>query len=394
MVSVNSIIGLEIFERSVTMNHVDQGRIVNIYRRTGLLFLMVLSMIVCTMCVNCVAGDEEGVEYYKMISTLEYTGDGQFRNQTESGYSVTKEVFPNDRVRYSFVMRDPNADLDQEASSDFSFVIDKNTGLMSAGQDMDLWTQVHNETVKSLDKVTREYVGKMWKQSVDLSSIKNSPFNEVNFTLTAIDVRTEAFGDMIAVRALSEPFFITVDKGSLQCKINSVYLFDLDVENIYLSISVFEAVTDVRGIKETLRHEVATYRTDSTGKPFDLSDVGKDFEALVAKVGLRKDSLQITKETVLPKWANTKGIPVAQVANICSAAVCEGASNPAGMISIPTAKVLNTQGGSKAAGASLLERLTSGFGWNLPTYLVVGGIVTAVVASQDDDSDDAPASPQ
>jgi len=281
------------------MNHEGQGRMKHVYRQTGFHFIVVLSVIVHAMCMNCLAGNEEGVEHYKMISTVEYSGDGQFRNQKESSYAATKEVFANDRVRYSFVMRDPNTESGRRVSSDFSFVIDKSTGMMSAaGRDLAFWAQIHNASVKSLDKVTKDYVGKTWKQSVDLSSVSNSPINEVSFTLTAIDVRTRAFGNMIAVRALSEPFFLTIEKGPLRCKMNTVYLFDQDIDNVYLSISVFVANTDARGMQETFRHEVATYRTDAAGRPLDLSDVGKDFEALVAKVGLRRDSLQLQRKRI------------------------------------------------------------------------------------------------
>lgn len=385
--------GSEILERSVTMNHESQGRMIDVYRWTGLTFLIAVSFAIHAMCVNCAAGEVEGVEHYKMISTVEYTGDGQFRNQTESGYSVTKEIFANERVRYSFVMQDPNFESGKKRSSDFSFVIDRSTGLMSAaGRDLAFWAEIHNTTIKSLDKVTKEYVGKTWKQSVDLASVDKSPINDVSFTLTAIGVRTRAFGNMIAVRALSEPFFLTVDKGPLRCKINSVYLFDLDIDNVYLSISVFEATTDVKGIRETLRYEVATYRTDSVGKPLDLSDVGKDFEALVAKVGLRKDSLQITKETKLPKWAGERGILVAQVANICAGAVCEGAINPVATVTIPTARTMLEQAlGAGAVTESILARLVSQFGWNIPTVAVIGAIAgTAIAVSQDDDGDDYP----
>jgi hypothetical protein len=245
--------------------------------------------------------------------------------------------------------------------------------------------------VKSLNKVTRDYVGKTWKQTIDLALVKDSPIKEVSFTLTAINVTTRAIGNMIAVRALSEPFIVTVDKGPLRCKINSVYLFDNDIDKVYLSISVFEATTDGKDIKEALRHEVATYQTDSSGRPFDLSDVGKDFEALVAKVGLRKDSLQITKKTELPKWAKRKGITVAQAANICAGATCEGALNPVGVVTIPTARSLLGEGlGGTVAGPSVLERLGRGIGWNVPTAVGVGLITWGVVEAADDDDDDKP----
>jgi hypothetical protein len=345
--------------------------------------------------MNCVAASEEGVQHFKMISTVEYAGEGQFRNQTESSYSVTKEVFANNRVRYSFATRDPNTEAGKRAASEYSFVIDRTTGLMSAaGRDMAFWAQVHNATVKSLDKVTKDYVGKTWKQSVDLSSVSSSPISEVGFTLTAIDVRTSAFGNMIAVRALSEPFFLTISKGPLRCKMNTVYLFDQDIDDVYLGISVFVATTDARGVQETFRHEVATYRTDAAGRPFDLSDVGKDFEALVAKVGLRRDSLQITKETDLPKWAKDKGISAAQVANICSGAVCEGALNPIGMITIPTARSLLDQAARRAAGAGLFQGvwdwLSAPLGLNWETGTRAAAIAVPIIVSQDDDDDDYP----
>lgn len=377
------------------MSHASQGRMMCVCRQSSLHCLVVAIAVVHMLCVSCVAGGVEGVDHYKMISTVEYAGDGQFRNQVETAYSVTKEVFANDRVRYAFATRDPGSEAGKKASSDYSFVIDRGTGLMSAtGRDMAFFAQVNNETVKSLEKVTREYIGKTWKQSVDLSSVNRAPFSDVTFTLTAIDVTTKAFGDMVAVRALSEPFLITISKGPLRCRANTVYLFDADIDTVYLGISVFEAATDARGTKEMLRHEVATYRTDATLKPLDLSDVGKNFEALVARVGLRKDSLQITKESDLPAWARSHGIPAAQVANICAGAVCEGALNPVGMVTIPQARAMLEQAlGAGPATESILAKLVNQFGWNIPTAAVVAAITTAVVVSQDDDSKTVYASP-
>lgn len=378
------------------MNQESRGRMTRVYRQMGYRFLITLSVVVLVMSMDCLAGSGGGMEYYKMISTVEYSGEGQFRDQTETSYSVEGEVFANDRVRYSFIMSDPNEKTSRKASSDYSFVIDKKTGLMSAaGRDLAFWAQINNASVKSLDKVTKDYIGKTWKQTVDLSSVSGSPFNDISFTLTAIDVRTRAFGNMIAVRALSEPFFVTIDKGPLRCKMNSIFLYDQEVDNVFLSISVFTADTDARGMKETLRHEVATYQTDSSGRPLDLSDVGKDFEALVAKVGLRRDSLQIVDEVDLPKWAQTKGVLVAQVANICGGAVSEGAINPHPLVTVPLAKTAGDQmigaGFGGAGGGSILAKLVSGFGWNLPTLAIVGtAIAVPIIVSNDDDGSDYP----
>jgi hypothetical protein len=324
----------------------------------------------------------ETLDRYRMISTVEYAGRGQFRNQVETLFTVVRESLPDDKVRYSFVTYDPNLDPGQKSSMTFSFIIDRNTRLMSeVGEDMAFWTAVHNESVKSLVKITEGYIGKTWKQTIDLSPLSDAPFAELRFTLTAIQLRTKAFGEMIAVRALSEPLFVKLTKGYLRCKISTVYLFGSDIEDVYLSISVFEGATDVNGVKETLRHEVATYGTDATGRPLDLRDVGEDFERLVGKIGLSKNSLEITKESPLPQWAQTKGIRAAQVASICSAVVCEGALNPVATISIPTTRILESQRESgSSAGVSLFERLVGGFGWNLPTVGIIGAAVAIPIA--------------
>ena len=111
--------------------------------------------------------------------------------------------------------------------------------------------------------MTKDNVGKTWKQSINLSSFGDSLPGELRFTLTAIELNTDVFGEMIAVKALSEPFFIKAGGGSVRSTINTVYLFDPKIEELYLSVSVFEATKDVDS-KKTLRHEVATYRTDAT----------------------------------------------------------------------------------------------------------------------------------
>lgn len=368
------------------------------WRGLVLHFMIALCVAFQVFSTTSLARDEETLQHYKMISTVEYVGQGQFRNQVVTIFAVIKEPLPNDKVRYSFVTHDPNLGPSQESSMAFSFVIDRSTRLMS-GTDKDLafWAQVHNESVKSLEKVTKDYVGKTWKQSIDLSSLGGSPFNELRFTLTAIQLRTKAFGEMIAVRALSEPFFVKITKGTFRSRINTLYLFGPDVEDIYLSISVFEAATDVNGFKESLRHEVATYKTDVTGVPVDLyySDVGNDFEKLLAKVGLSSGNLEIVKESPLPQWASSRGLRAAQVANICSAVVCEGALNPVAIISIPTVKVLQSQKvAAGGEGASIFERITRGFGWNLPTAAIIGtATAVPIVIAGGGGGDDKIASP-
>jgi len=121
----------------------------------------------------------------------------------------------------------------------------------------------------------------------------------------------EAFNDMIAVRALSEPFIVKAAKeegtgvGGLRSRINAVYLFDPEIDDVYLSISAFEATTNINGFKETLRHEVATYKTDAAGASVAMTALGKKFEKLARKMGLTKKSLKVVKESPLPQWARS-----------------------------------------------------------------------------------------
>ena len=263
---------------------------------------------------------------------------------------------------------------------------------------MAFWQKVNNDCVKSLNKVTRQNIGKTWKQSLDLSSLGNSLPAEMKFTLTARQVKTEMYGEMIAVRALSEPFVLGIAKeagtGSVRCRINTVYLFDAEIEEVYLSISVFEAVTGMNGFKELLRHEVATYKTDAVAVPAKLSDLGKDFEKFVGKLRLAGSAIKVVKRTSLPQWAQSEGLRAAQVANICSAMACEGALNPVATVTMPTAKVVefqktadselatvNAQLRAAEGGQNIFQAIQSNWGWNLPTAAVVGGATVGTIAA-------------
>jgi hypothetical protein len=169
------------------------------------------------------------------------------------------------------------------------------------------------------------------------------------------------FGEMIAVRALSEPFVIRATnangaKEDVRAKTNAVYLFDSKMEDIYMSISVFEAETKS---KEKLRHEVATYKTDATGKSVDLSGLGSEFEKLVRKVGLTTKTIKVTKESPLPQWAQYDGLGAAQVANICAATACEGAPNPVATIYIPAARTVALQSLGKIATVGKISAIST-----------------------------------
>lgn len=314
--------------------------------RRNICLVMALSvMLLLSSGTTGLAREMESVQHYKMISSVEYTGGGQFRNQVETLFTVRKEALSDDKVLYSLSGSNLDPKLAQVSSPiEFSFVLDRNTRhLSSVGEeDMAFWARVNNESIKSLKKVTKDNVGKTWKQSINLSSLGGSLPGELRFTLTAMELNTDVFGEIIAVRALSEPFFVKSGKDSLRSKINAVYLFDPKIEEIYLSISVFETTKDANG-KKTFRHEVATYRTNAAGASVDLKGLGPKFEKFVRKVGLSNKSVKIEKKSPLPQWAKSEGLATAQVANICAAMACEGALNPVVTVCIPSARIVAMQ---------------------------------------------------
>ena len=387
----------------------------DVWSKQGLYLAMSLSVLLLpTFGRPSLASQDKTVHRYKLLSTLEYSGQGQFSSEFETLCTVKKLISSGDKVQFCLSAND--ADLpgdklnagEQISLKELSFVIDGKTQHLSAtGTELAFLEKVSNQCVRTLKKVAKENVGKTWKQGFDLSSLGNSLPGELRLTLTAIPVKTEAFGELIAVRALSEPFSVKTaeDKtgvGSVQCRVNCVYVFDPELEDIYLSVSIFRAATNVRGFNEMLQHSVATRKADAEGKPLDLSELGKDkdFEKLVSKLGVTSN-VAVVKGGSLPQWAKVDGVRAAQVANVCAAASCEGALNPVATVFLPAAQIIQLQSFSEpvttgallaASGGKGGQRSQGGwdwFGWNLPTAAWGAGITfgTLGAAGAFDDTD-------
>ena len=330
------------------------------------------------------AAECEGPQHYKMISTLEYVGNGQFRNQLETVFTVKKEPLSDNKAQFLLSSNDFDSAL--------SFVVDTETQqLLSGSEELEFLAEVTNQCGKSLTKLTGNNIGKTWKQSLDLSTLGGSLPGKLKFTLTAMQPEKVPLGKMIAARALSEPFVIKIRQngvaGTVKARINTVYLFDSEVDDVYLSISAFEAVTNINNFTEVLRHEVVTYKADATGAPIDLSGLGKDFEKFVGKLALSTKGLKVVKKSALPQWVQSEALRAAQAANICAAMTCEGAQNPVAMICIPAAHMVTLQGSGesaaaagKAASPNIFQQIAANWGWNLPTAAVVGGATVGTIA--------------
>jgi hypothetical protein len=347
------------------------------------------------------AAGTEDAQYYKMASTVEYSNTGlfrgknQFRSQAQRWVRVGKKPLlvggktlrfitvsnvdsPSSFEEFSFVM-----DKETRARSleEFWFVMDKETQVMSLGSEgLSLFRRVINECAGALETVTKENIGKTWKQSFNLSSIAGSTPGDMKFTLTAIEVETEKFGKLIAVRALSEPFTVKAVKedggvGNIQSKVNTVYVFDAEMDDIYISVSVFDAVTNMNGFKEELRHEVATYKTNAEGVVVDLTGIGKQFENLVRKVGLTNKKMKVVNQVPLPHWAQQEALEASQVAAICASTSCEGAVNPVVTISIPVAQTVSRQSLGALMSVGEVSTVSSMLAQSVPG---VGGMKIAV----------------
>jgi len=310
-----------------------------------------------------VAAQDAGTHHYKMVSSLEYSGKGQFKNRTESLFTVERETLSDQKVQYSIWADDTGLSGVSSDSRDFervSFVLDRaNRELTTSNGSLNFFQAVHNHCAQSLEKTARDNIGKTWKQAFDLSFLDGSLPCEIGFTVTAIELKGDVLGQMIAVRALSEPFTfettgIDEKTDKVRCKVNSVYVFDPAVEQIYMSISVFEAQTSVNGFKETLRHELATYMTDDAAVPIDFSGLGKEFERLVRKVGLTNKDMKLSKPAELPKWVRRDALRVIGLADTCAALACEGAPNPVVTVCIPAGRLVAMQGLGHVAGSSSL----------------------------------------
>lgn len=339
------------------------------------------------------AKGNETTQHFKMVSSVEYTGQGQFKNRVELLFTLRKQALSDSkkrsllsRVKSPFTKKQSLSDekmqyflstdgfdlvggnlsaAQQSSSNELSFVIDRKTRAFSAkSEGLALFEKLNNRYVRSLKKVSKENIGQTWKQSFDVSFLSSFLPSEMKFTVTAISLETKVFGEMIAVRALSEPFaFKTTKKdgqiGFVQSKIGAVYVFDSEIEDIYLSISVFEARANINGFKEKLRREVASYMTDAAGLSVDLSGLGEKFGEFVKKVGLTNKDLKVVKQARLPQWARLAGLRTARVADMCAAMACEGVFNPVVTVCIPSSRLVFMQGFGRFASAAELGTVSS-----------------------------------
>jgi hypothetical protein len=370
---------------------------------TKKLYCLILTLSIGLFLPATARSANEGgrTQHYKMLSSVEYAGKTQFGQQVETFVTVRKQALPDGRTKY-FISSD-NLDLGsggpesdrQRSPGGLAFVVDrKKTIVPEGGGHLELIESINNECVAALTVVSKENVGKTWKQSFHLPTTEDLLPGGVTFTLTATPLDTKVYGKLIGVRALSEPFFLKAanakgGKGTAKARINAAYLFDPEMNDVYLSMSVFQAQTNMNGFNEVLRHEVATYKTDAAGTSVDLGGLGTKFGAFAKEVGLTSQSQKVKEEGPLPAWARSEGLKAVQVTNVCAATACEGAANPVALIYVPLGRVIAMQSAGMVpaarafgtVGHALATRVTGLNGVKIAAAPAAGGMGLGTAAA-------------
>ncbi|MCK5000236.1 MAG: hypothetical protein KAS23_11900, partial [Anaerohalosphaera sp.] len=304
-------------------------------------FLFAL-LVVCLVS-QFVFAEVQSTINYKLISTVEYKGDGEYNNRYETNFRVRKEPLENNQFRYGI--------LADGRSKEMSFTLDKRTMLMSdCSTEFQLQKFISNTCVRSLKRNTTNNINKTWKQSFDLSSLGNSYPSKLSFTLTSQKMNTKKAGDMVVVRALSEPYATATPDG-LKGRVNSVCVFDPAIERMYMSVSVVTIESARAGFsKSIVCYQTAVMETDSRGKPIDLgfkedTKTGKKFSEFVRKIGLKEKMLKVKDKSKmnLPMWAKTDALKVTQLNNLCAGYACEHGVNPVSPVFFMTNQVMSAQ---------------------------------------------------
>lgn len=280
------------------------------------------------------ASTSQDAEHYTIVSRILYTGEGQYANGIERQVTVNKEPLAGSNYQYVI--------SGSEGFDEISFTIDKQAREMSRYSDnAQLWALVNNKCMETLVNVTKENIGKTWQQRFDLRPVVKN-MTTLEMTLAAIEIEHETLGKLIAVRSISSPFVVDIAGGTALSRINSVYLFDSEIEHVYLGFSVFESATTANGLEEVLRHEIVTYRTDSNGNAVNLKGLGETFDRFIAHVGIDKE-FEVKQPVDLPQWARTDGLKASQISNISSSLACEGNMNPVISLAVSSAQLALAQ---------------------------------------------------
>jgi hypothetical protein len=304
---------------------------------------------------------KQRTDYFKLVSTIEYTAQRgneskQYRHQAEPWFAVTTMPQANGQRHYHLItgdLRFQNQYLEQKYEDAGEINYDLTEKRLMTGVDSDLLhlQKMNNECIKTINGKAPKEVGKTWTCRFNLGIFNHYSLpNELKFTVTSIKVPTNKLGDLIAVRAISDPFLVKAAAqiegyGFVECRIACVYLFDpytyeTSEEDIYVSAMVFLAATKMDGMTQQYRYEFGTYKTGADAVAVDMNGLGSELEDFIKEIQLIPQPIKVDSPCCLPFWAQSEIVNAAQLASTCAAVACEqGIVNPVASIYLAAARV-------------------------------------------------------
>jgi hypothetical protein len=307
----------------------------------------------------------QSVDYFYLVSTVEYTAKQgsekkQYRHQIEPWFTVTS--YPtSDTQRHYRVSTDrlrlKNGYVYEQYQdvNEINYDLTDKRYITAVDDDLQHLRKMNNACIDTLDGKAENEVGKTWTCRYDLRIFNHYSLpDELKFTVSSIKVPTKELGDLVAVRAISDPFMIKAigqneEYGYVKCQVASVYLFDpyvmnRDSEDLYVSATKFMAATKMDGMTQEYCYEFGTYKTDSNGTPIDLNGLDYVFEGFTQKIELTPEPLEVNEPTGMPFWARSEIVNAAQIASTCAAVTCEQAIvNPVASVYLAAARTYQFQ---------------------------------------------------
>jgi hypothetical protein len=305
------------------------------------------------------------IDYFHLISTVEYTAKQgnekkQYRHQMESCFTVTSWQTSAKQKHYDILatqlkMKNGYVYNEYKDISRINYDLTDQRYMTSVDDDLQHLKKMNNQCIDTLKDEDIKGPNKTWTCRFNLGIFKHYSLpDELKFTVSSIKVPTKKLGDLVAVRAISDPFMVKVigqveNYGYVKCQVASVYLFNPYVlnrneEDLYASATSFVAATKMDDMTQQYRYEFGTYKTDVNGTPIDINGLDYVFEGFTKKIQLATQPIEVNKPTGMPFWAKSEIVNAAQLASTCSAVACEQTIvNPVSSIYLAAARAYEFQ---------------------------------------------------
>jgi hypothetical protein len=218
-------------------------------------------------------------DYFHLISTVEYTAKEdkekkQYRHQAEACFAVTSWQTSAAQKHYristdQLKLKNGYVYKEYKDISQINYDLTEQRYMTAVDDDLQHLKIMNNECVDTLKDKDIKGTGKTWTCRFDLRKFEHYSLPaELKFTVSSIKVPTKKLGDLVAVRAISDPFMVKAvgqveDYGYVKCQVASVYLFnpyvlDRNGEDLYVSATAFVATTKMDDVSQEYRYEFGT----------------------------------------------------------------------------------------------------------------------------------------